>query len=384
MTGRPGERGAALVVTLVFAAAMAAAAVAFIGARRSDAITMHAQVEATRAQAILQAALQQTGALLANRTPRQIIPPRLSWSFDDALVQVRIESEAGKIDINRAEEGLLRALPMAVGLDEEKAAAIADAILDWRDDNDLKRNNGAEDRDYARAGRGTSGAADRPFNDPAELRYLLPIDQATWTRLAPLVTIYSGAATPERTKALPLVRRAVAIARGFAPTENESDGGSLGAAQSDDGGIGDSSSRQTGESGDAGESRLGATAGRLSPRQGSSDTGFSQRGQRSGFGTGAGESTGFGASESTGFGAGDSGQGFGTSRDAAQEAAEEELGEPGSEEATGVHTLFLDVRFPNGYEAAAKAVISLAGDEGTAPFVVLSWAPSSREQSDRP
>ena len=41
-------------------------------------------------------------------------------------------------------------------------------------------------------------------------------------------------------------------------------------------------------------------------------------------------------------------------------------------------TVWLDVRFPNGYEAAAKAVIALnANGAGEQPFTVLSWAPIS-------
>jgi hypothetical protein len=46
--------------------------------------------------------------------------------------------------------------------------------------------------------------------------------------------------------------------------------------------------------------------------------------------------------------------------------------------------VWLDVRFPNGYEAAAKAVIALnANGAGEQPFTVLSWAPILRERGDR-
>ena len=38
-------------------------------------------------------------------------------------------------------------------------------------------------------------------------------------------------------------------------------------------------------------------------------------------------------------------------------------------------TVLLDVRFPNGYEAAAKAVIALAGDGGQGP---PSWSSTGR------
>ena len=72
-------------------------------------------------------------------------------------MQVRIERETGKIDLNAAEDPMLRALPLALGLDEDRAAALADAIQDWRDDNQLKRERGAEDRDYAAGRPGHSG-----------------------------------------------------------------------------------------------------------------------------------------------------------------------------------------------------------------------------------
>ena len=191
------ERGAALVITLIFVTAMAAAAVAFLAGRRTDALTLRGQLQAVEAQAMLDAALQQTVVLLANRKPRQVVPAQLSWRFGEVAVQVRFERETGKIDLNAAEDRMLRALPLALGLDEDRAAALADAIQDWRDENQLKLELGAEDRDYRGASPVASGAADRPFANPAELRYLPSVDPAAWALLQPYVTIYSGAAAPD-------------------------------------------------------------------------------------------------------------------------------------------------------------------------------------------
>jgi hypothetical protein len=50
-----------------------------------------------------------------------------------------------------------------------------------------------------------------------------------------------------------------------------------------------------------------------------------------------------------------------------------------------VQTLLLDVRFANGYEAAAKAVVGLdtgAGGADQPPFVVLGWTPVVRPRSE--
>ena len=216
MTGRANERGAALVVTLIFTAAMAAAAVAFIAGRQTDSLALRGQLQGVEAQAMLEAALQQTVAVLDNRDNGQRVPPRLTWQFGDVTVRVELASESGKVDLNKAEKPLLQGLAKAVGLGDDQAAAIADSILDWRDEDKAKLAHGAEGRDYRGAEHGTSGAADRPFSHPAELRYVLPVDAATWALLAPFVTVYSGEAEPEASKAAPPVRRAMGIAQSLA------------------------------------------------------------------------------------------------------------------------------------------------------------------------
>ena len=104
MTAGHGERGMALVVVLIFTTAMAAAAVAFLAGRQSDALSLRGQLQAIEAQAMLDAALQQTAAVLVNRTERQMIPPVLRWQFGNVAVAVRLESEFGKVDLNKADE----------------------------------------------------------------------------------------------------------------------------------------------------------------------------------------------------------------------------------------------------------------------------------------
>jgi general secretion pathway protein K len=355
MTGRTGERGAALVVTLVFAAAMAATAVAFIGARQSDAVTMRAQAEAIQAQAMLQAALNQTVAVLANKTSRQIVPKQLSWVFEGVQVRVTLESEAGKVDINKAEEPLLRALPMALGLRDGEASALADAILDWRDENKLKRPNGAEDREYGRGERGATGAANRPFAHPAELRYLPSVNSGVWNRLAPLITVYSGTDSPERTKAPPQVQRAVTIAAGLAPSRDEQS--DMQQEQSQDDRTGGGRAGATADGASASE-----RAGRLAPAAGGQGSSLTAEAGRSDF-----------TRRSQGQG------------EDAETAAEAREATRAGHDTTGTQTVVVDVRFPNGYEAAARAVIGLDPSAGgSEPFLMLDWTPFIPDQSGKP
>ncbi|HVG89768.1 MAG TPA: hypothetical protein VM823_12375, partial [Gaiellales bacterium] len=130
MSRRRRERGAALVVTLIFTTAMAAAAVAFLAGRHTDALALRGQLQAVEAQAMLDAALQETVAVVVNRKPRQRVPSQLSWQFADVRVQVRIEGESGKIDLNKADGAMLQGLVLALGLPEDKAKSIADAVVD--------------------------------------------------------------------------------------------------------------------------------------------------------------------------------------------------------------------------------------------------------------
>ena len=71
------------------------------------------------------------------------------------------------LDVNGATAEQLRTLFRAVGLAEPAADSLADAILDWRDDDDADRPAGAEASWYRDAGRATPRNA--PFTNVAEL-----------------------------------------------------------------------------------------------------------------------------------------------------------------------------------------------------------------------
>lgn len=347
MTQRPREHGVALVMTLVFATAVSVASLAFMRGRHGDALTSRAQVQAIEAEVAMDSALLQTAAVLADARQSRRLPPELRWQVGDAIVRVRLESEGGKIDLNQAGEPLLRALALSVDLPEAEATAFADAVLDWRDENDLSRVNGAEDRDYRRAD-GTSGAADRPFAHPRELEYLLPVDRLTATLLEPLITVYSGQSEPERGQASREVRRTLAIASGL--TSRDKDDGAGGERRASDRSGSEAAEPETGAvAGEADSGGLGSSgdAGRELGRQG--------------LGTDRGTAAGDGTA--------------GTDAEEADEQAD----------GTGrTFTVALDARFANGYEAAARGVVSFQARTGGLPFAILDWSPFIPERSDEP
>jgi general secretion pathway protein K len=68
--------------------------------------------------------------------------------FGQGVCEVRVMSEAGKININLVSESTLRKIIGNFGLEGEERDAVVDSILDWRDADDFHRVNGAENDYY--------------------------------------------------------------------------------------------------------------------------------------------------------------------------------------------------------------------------------------------
>ena len=71
-----------------------------------------------------------------------------SLPFDQGTCEIRIMSEAGKININIVSEIMLRKIIGQLGLEGEARDTVVDSILDWRDPDDFYRVNGAENDYY--------------------------------------------------------------------------------------------------------------------------------------------------------------------------------------------------------------------------------------------
>lgn len=112
------------------------------------------------------------------------------WRFNDRTVYVAATPENGRIDVNVATPEMLEELLRSVGLEDAQAAQIRDAILDWRDADDQRQLNGAEDPQYEDAGR-PYGAKDAAFASVEELRMVLGITPAIFDAIASALTVHS-------------------------------------------------------------------------------------------------------------------------------------------------------------------------------------------------
>lgn len=111
-------------------------------------------------------------------------------NYANAHIDILIQDEAGKIDLNTGHADLLFGLLLQF-YPRDKSQAIRDMILDWRDADSQKRLYGAEDHDYIAANM-KNGARDGAFIALQELSQVLGVDTAIADTLMPNITIYNG------------------------------------------------------------------------------------------------------------------------------------------------------------------------------------------------
>ncbi|WP_212758110.1 general secretion pathway protein GspK [Usitatibacter palustris] len=191
---RNRQQGVALVLVIWLATLLMVVASSFMLSARSDALVIANSMAMARAEAIAEAGVQRAAHELYRHdvgpdvwkrdgTPRE-------WRFDGATVKIEIRDESARIDLNTASDALLKGLLLSVGLPEEEAVALLDAILDWRDPDTLKRVHGAEESDYASAGLSWR-PANAPFQALEELQLVLGMRPELYRRMAPLLTVHS-------------------------------------------------------------------------------------------------------------------------------------------------------------------------------------------------
>lgn len=110
------------------------------------------------------------------------------WTFAGKTVWVGAMPENARIDLNQANEQILQSLLQSMGLEEEEALAVRDAILDWRDPDNATHAQGAEDREYRAEGR-PIGARDSIFLSLEELQQVAGITPELYKKLAGALTV---------------------------------------------------------------------------------------------------------------------------------------------------------------------------------------------------
>ncbi|HVF64198.1 MAG TPA: hypothetical protein VNE58_09410 [Casimicrobiaceae bacterium] len=188
------EAGVALIIVLWLTVLLTVIGGAFAYAMRTDALAARNAVSLAQARAVADGVVE--------RTTYELLRPRLpmSWKPDgserrftdnDFSVVVVTRDESANIDLNGAAEPLLKGLLMNVGgLDDAQASALVDAIVDWRDPDELRRPNGAEAPEY-RAANSNYTPANARFETVGEVSRVLGMTPAIYARIAGVLSVHS-------------------------------------------------------------------------------------------------------------------------------------------------------------------------------------------------
>ncbi len=167
MTPPDRERGIALLMVIWIFMVLSVLSAEFSRAMRDDAAATQNLAEEVQARGVAMAGMNQ--AIYRTLRAREqhtddtndpdavpvdapeVWEPDGTWHeqpYWGGKYGVRLLDEGGKISLNRADEALLRKVFETLGLNADAQEEVVDAILDWRDSDNLHRLHGAEDEYY--------------------------------------------------------------------------------------------------------------------------------------------------------------------------------------------------------------------------------------------
>jgi len=193
------QQGIALVLVLWVLLLLTIITGSFALMARMDRLEAHALLSGTQARLSAESAVNL--AVLALRDPddeaRMLADGRVyETEIDGVLLEVSATDERGKVDINATDELTLANLFTGHGMALDDAELLAAAVMDWRDEDELERVNGAEEDAYLAAGLDL-GPANRPFMLTEELLQVIGMEYELYRSLEPGITVFSRMAEPD-------------------------------------------------------------------------------------------------------------------------------------------------------------------------------------------
>ena len=204
---RRRQQGMALIIVLWLIVLLSMMAAGHSRNVHTDTRLASRQVEIAKARSMAEAGINHVILeMLADESNEKIPVDGSVFAVDiyDEQVTLAVRSATGLVDLNAAGADLLDAVLRACGVEDSRRPELVDAILDWRDGDDLTHLNGVEDRDYLAAGLPWT-SRDDAFKSIDELKYLPGVDQGLFERMAPLVTVHSGRAGIDLENAPPIL-----------------------------------------------------------------------------------------------------------------------------------------------------------------------------------
>ncbi len=189
---RRSQRGIALVIVLWVLVLLTIVVGIYAVLARTETMQSRFLFDVTEARYAAEAGLHR--AVFEMRNPdleTRWVPDGRAYfmEFGNAVVEMRLTDESGRIDLNRADNEMLIELFLSRGVDEMTAWRLADTIEDWRDDDDLPRLYGAEIDEYLAAGY-PYGPANQNFQTVEELQQVMGVTLELFQSVEDLLTVH--------------------------------------------------------------------------------------------------------------------------------------------------------------------------------------------------
>lgn len=207
------QQGISLIIVLWMLAILTVIALVFSqGVRTEVMLTANYQKQA-KALALAEAGIWRGVAMALNKGIAQKEGHDIrfdgyvySLASDAGLLKVSLQSADGLVDLNRAPKEVIEGVLASVASEDVNINIITDSLLDWRDEDNLRRLAGAERDDYY--GQGLSyGPTNGLMVSTNELARVNGVKQELYQKTLPLVTVYSGRSRIDITSAPEAVLR---------------------------------------------------------------------------------------------------------------------------------------------------------------------------------
>src|SRR4030042_6882303 len=163
------QEGVALIMVLWVIAVLSVVVLEFSFAMRTEVHITKNYKEELQLYAIVQGGIQRAIAELIYKhdpkvqqlrktlTSEEVPSEKKEWMtdgrsylipFDQGTCEIKVMSEAGKVNINLVSDSMLRKIITLLGVEAEAKDMVVDSIWDWRDPDDFYRLNGAEESYY--------------------------------------------------------------------------------------------------------------------------------------------------------------------------------------------------------------------------------------------
>ena len=198
------SEGFIVVAVLLILAALAALVGAFAVYADNTAVSVRVGDGRLQTDALINSAVELTAyRLIGLDDTSRPSSGAFRFQLGHAKVAVEFRTEGARIDLNFAPKELLSGLFATLGAKQEDADFAADRVIGWRKKNEVPNRNPEADL-YKDAGL-KYAPRQTPFQNVAELRFLLGVSPALVERALPFVTVFNGRAEIDVDEAAPEV-----------------------------------------------------------------------------------------------------------------------------------------------------------------------------------